>query len=162
MTSYPIPDNEETGGITCYMVCIEGTGDAKLAMLISTPYDWWTTHRYFPGGTTSQIVKIPVVSLTIWYVQKELEMPNLKCWNLLYMIDELRVGTFREVPPHRWWRNGWYHMFYGMYRRSWGCQTCNADNYSMWLMNYVQVLSGWYHLTGDEETGGITCYMVYT
>ena len=29
-------------------------------------------------------------------------------------------------------------------------------------MNYVQVLSGWYHLTDDEETGGITCYMVCT
>ena len=27
-------------------------------------------------------------------------------------------------------------------------------------MNYVQVLSRWYHLTEDEETGGITCYMV--
>ena len=36
---YHLTDDEETGGITCYMVCIEGTGDAKLAMLIPTPYD---------------------------------------------------------------------------------------------------------------------------
>ena len=36
---YHLTEDEETGGITCNMVCIEGTGDAKLAMLISTPYD---------------------------------------------------------------------------------------------------------------------------
>ena len=59
------------------------------------------TLRYFPGGTSSQMMKKRVVSHVIWYVHKELEMPNLQCWNLLHMIDELRTGTFPVVPPHR-------------------------------------------------------------
>ena len=84
------------------------------------------TLRYIPGGTSSQMMKKRVVSHVIWYVHKELEMPNLQCWYLLHMIDELRTGTFPVVPPHRWWRNGWYHMLYGMYRRNWRCQTFNA------------------------------------
>ena len=71
------------------------------------------------------------------------------------MIDELCKDTFRVVPSVRWWRNGWYHTLCGLYKRYKGCQKLRVEKYSIWLMNSVWILSGWYHQSDDEETGGI-------